>query len=255
MSHRLEGKISLVTGGASRPGLGSAIAQRFSEEGAVVYLTDIDGQGAAQTAAEIRQSGATVIDMTHDVTSESQWDQLFTQIRTDHGRLDTLVNNAGTFIAGTMGDQTGDDFRRQIDINLNSVFYGMTRAIALMREVGQGGSIINMSSIVGTVGVPGCGAYGASKGGISLMSKTAALECAEHNIRVNTIHPGMIKTNMQAVAVRDNPDFYEQVSQSIPMKRFGEPLDIANMALFLASDESAYITGTQMTVDGGYTTQ
>lgn len=255
MTDRIAGKITLVTGGASRPGLGSAIGGRFAAEGAVVYLTDLDGNGVKDTAEAISQGGGEVIPLAHDVASEADWDRVFTQIKSDHGRLDALVNNAGIFIAGVMGEQTGEEFRTQVDVNLNSVFYGMSRAIALMQETGEGGSIINMSSIVGQVGVPGCGAYGASKGGLLMMSKCAALEHAHENIRINTIHPGMIKTNMQAVAVKDNPDFYDQVSQAVPMKRFGEPEDIANMALFLASDEARYITGTAMNVDGGYTAQ
>ncbi|MBU6207180.1 MAG: SDR family oxidoreductase, partial [Alphaproteobacteria bacterium] len=144
---------------------------------------------------------------------------------------------------------------RQNDINLNSVFYGMQRAVKLMRKVGQGGSIINISSVVGLVGVPGCAAYASAKGSVRIFSKTVALECAKDKIRVNTVHPGMIMTNMQKVALADNEEVYHQISVSIPMGHFGDPIDVANTNLFLASDESRYCTGGEYLVDGGFVTQ
>jgi len=257
MSDRLANKVTLVTGGASQPSLGNAIGQRFAEEGAIVYLTDVDETGLKKSAADIEKSigngAGKIITLAQDVTSEEDWDRVFAQIKSDHGRLDVIVNNAGVFIPGVMGEQGGDEFRRQIDINLNSVFYGMTRAIELMKEVGEGGSIINMSSVCGLVGVPGTGAYAATKGGLRIMGKVAAVEHAEANIRVNSIHPGLINTNIQLVAAKNNPNYYDEVSAGVPMKRFGEPVDVANLALFLASDESSYITGVEMTIDGGMT--
>ena len=253
MSGRLAGKITLVTGGGSQPGLGSATGRRFAEEGAVVYLTDRDEPSLLATAKDIEDAGGRVIAMTHDVSREAEWDAVFSRIEAEHARLDALVNNAGIFVPGVMGEQTGEDFRRQIDVNLHSVFYGMSRGIGLMRETG--GSIINISSIAGRVGVPGCGAYSAAKGGLVTMSKCAAVEHAPANIRINSIQPGMIMTNMMAASVTDNADYYEQVTSAIPMKRFGEPSDIANMALFLASDDSVYVTGTEFVVDGGYSAQ
>ena len=252
---RLAGKIALVTGGASVPGLGSATARRFAEEGAVVYITDLDGAGAEKVAADIRKAGGQAHAMAQDVTSEADWDRVFAAIDVAHGRLDVLVNNAGIAVLRLIGDFTTADWLLQLNVNLNSVFYGTKRAVLAMRKAGRGGSIINISSVVGQVGVPACSAYGAAKGGVRLMSKSIAIECAAQNIRVNTVHPGMILTNMQDVAADDNADNYDATVAGIPMGRLGVPDDIANMNLFLASDEAQYITGAEFTVDGGLTAQ
>lgn len=252
---RLAGKIALITGGASVPGLGSATARRFAEEGAVVYVTDRDGPGAEQVAAAIRDSGGQAHALAHDVTSEADWDRVMGAIEAAHGRLDVLVNNAGIAVLRLIGDFTTADWMLQVNVNLNSVFYGTKRAVLAMRKVGSGGSIINISSVAGQVGVPACGAYAAAKGGVRIFSKAIAVECASQNIRVNTVHPGMILTNMQGVAAEDNADNYDATLALIPMGRMGEPDDIANMNLFLASDEAKYITGTEFIVDGGMTAQ
>jgi NAD(P)-dependent dehydrogenase (short-subunit alcohol dehydrogenase family) len=173
----------------------------------------------------------------------------------EHGRLDVLVNNAGIFIPGSIDAVSSADWSRQIEINLTSVFQGTRRAVQQMRRVGQGGSIINLSSIVGQVGVPGCSAYAASKGGVRLLTKTVALETARDRIRVNSVHPGMILTNMQKVAMEGNAAQYDAITAVIPMGFMGDPLDVANCVLFLASEESRYITGTEFTIDGGLTAQ
>jgi NAD(P)-dependent dehydrogenase (short-subunit alcohol dehydrogenase family) len=191
--------------------------------------------------------------MAQDVTSEAQWDDVFAAIEKGHGRLDVLVNNAGIAILKPIAELTGADWERQSRANLDSVFHGTQRAVALMRKVGDGGSIINLSSVGGIVGVPMCGAYGAAKGGVRIFSKVIALECAADNIRCNSVHPGMIETPMQDVARRDNPEGFKQLVMSLPMQRLGEPRDIANVNLFLASDESAYVTGAEFVVDGGLT--
>jgi NAD(P)-dependent dehydrogenase (short-subunit alcohol dehydrogenase family) len=248
---RLTGKVTLVTGGASVPGLGSATAIRFAEEGAIVFLTDVDAAGAELVARTIRDAGGQATAMPHDVTSEADWDRVFAAIIAAHGRIDIVVNNAGIAILGMVADVSTADWLKQNDVNLNSVFYGTQRAVREMRRVGEGGSIINMSSVVGFVGVPGCTAYAASKGAVRIMSKTIAMETARDKIRVNTVHPGMIMTNMQTVALRDNPEQYDIISAAIPMGHFGDPVDIANMILFLASDEARYITGQEFVVDGG----
>lgn len=248
---RLINKIALVTGCASVPGLGSATAQRFAGEGAFVYVTDIDEAGAEAVARGIRDAGGQAVAMGHDVTRPEEWDRIFATIEAAHRRLDILVNNAGIAILRMIADFTDAEWIKQNDVNLNSVFYGTQRAVKLMRKAGQGGSIINLSSVVGIVGVQGCSAYSAAKGGVRLFSKSVALECARDKIRVNSVHPGMIMTNMQKVALRDNPEQYEIISAAIPMGAFGEPCDIANMNLFLASDEASYITGAEFVVDGG----
>lgn len=252
---RLEKKIALVTGAASVPGLGSATAQRFAQEGAIVYTTDVDIEGAQAVAKAICEDGGEAYALAHDVTSESEWDRVMAAICAAHGRLDVLVNNAGIAILRMLDVMTSAEYLKQINVNLHSVYYGTYRAVKEMRRAGKGGSIINLSSVVGQVGVPGCSAYAASKGGVRLFTKTVALETARDRIRVNSVHPGMILTNMQKVALRDNPEQYDIISAAIPMAYMGEPLDIANCILFLASDESRYITGTEFTVDGGYTAQ
>jgi NAD(P)-dependent dehydrogenase (short-subunit alcohol dehydrogenase family) len=251
---RLSGKIALVTGAASVPGLGSATALRFAEEGASLFLTDINAPGAEAIAETIRNNGGQAVSMAHDVTSSAEWDAVFAEAEKQFGRLDIIVNNAGIAVLGPFAEVTDEQWMRQNDTNLNSVFYGTQRAVKLMRKVGQGGSIINISSVVGLIGVPGCAAYAAAKGGVRLFSKTVALECAMDKIRVNTVHPGMIMTNIQKVAMQENPEVYKSLSVSIPMGHFGEPEDVANMNLFLASDESRYVTGAEFVVDGGLVT-
>jgi len=251
---RLAGKIALVTGAASVPGLGSATAFRFAEEGAILFVTDLDGEGVERTAQAIREKGGQATAITHDVTSTDAWDRVFDTIVAAHGRLDVLVNNAGIAILRPFAEFTDAEWIRQNDVNLHSVFYGTQRAVKLMRQVGQGGSIVNLSSVAGIIGVPGCAAYAAAKGGVRLFGKAVALECAREKIRVNSVHPGMIMTNMQNDALRDNPEQYEILSNMIPMGAFGDPIDIANMNLFLASDESRYITGAEFVVDGGLIT-
>jgi len=250
---RLEGKITLVTGAGNERGLGAATAQRFAEEGAFVYLTDLDAAGAEAVADSIRAAGGEAEALVQDVTSEADWDKVFFAIEKGHGRLDVLVNNAGIAILKPLTMLTAADWEKQNRVNLDSVFYGTKRAVELMRKVGHGGSIINLSSIGGLVGVPACGAYGAAKGGVRIFSKVVAMECAAEGIRCNSVHPGMIETAMQDVARRDNPEGFKEIVASVPMKRLGTPLDIANMNLFLASDEANYVTGAEFTVDGGVT--
>lgn len=251
--NRLSGKIALVTGGASTPGLGSATARRFAQEGAKVWITDRDAAGAEARAAEIRAAGGAVRALAHDVTSEADWDAVIAAIEAEDGRLDVLVNNAGIAVLRTIDAMTFAEWQLQNSVNLDSVFHGTRRAVALMRKTGTGGSIVNISSVAGQVGVPACGAYAAAKGGVRLFSKAIAVETAREGIRINTVHPGMILTNMQGVAQEDNAANYDAVLGAVPMGKMGEPEDIANMNLFLASDEAKYITGAEFTVDGGMT--
>lgn len=250
---RLSGKIALVTGGASVPGLGSATARRFAEEGAKVWITDRDAAGAQARADEIVAAGGQARAMAHDVTDEAAWDAVFAAIEAEDGRLDVIVNNAGIAVLRPIAEMTTADWNLQNRVNLDSVFFGTQRAVKLMRKTGTKGSIINISSTAGLVGVPACSAYAAAKGGLRLFSKTVAVETAREGIRVNSVHPGMILTNIQGVAQEDNAANYDAVLGAVPMGYMGEPDDIANMNLFLASDEAKYVTGAEFVVDGGMT--
>ena len=248
---RLQGKVTLVTGAASQPGLGSATALRFAAEGAFVHLTDVDLAGAERVAQAIRAAGGQARAHVHDVTDPAQWDAVFAAIEAEHGRLDVLVNNAGIALVIPLSEMTSAQWQRQLSVNLDSVFEGARRAVALMRKGGGGGSIINISSTAGLTGIPGGAAYCASKGGVRLMSKALAVECGRDGIRVNSVHPGMILTNMNQGAT--GSDEAAMMMAMVPMGRMGEPADIAAMNLFLASDESRYVTGTELVVDGGLT--
>ncbi|MFV8816113.1 SDR family NAD(P)-dependent oxidoreductase [Haliea sp. E17] len=247
---RLEGKVCLVTGAASNPGLGYAAVQLFAREGAKLAISDIDEAGLEACAAAARAAGAEVLAFRQDVTSEEGWTHAMDAIKDKFGRLDVLVNNAGIAMLKPLAEFTLAEYHRQMDVNMTSVFLGSRAAAELMRE-GGGGSIVNMSSIAGLVGVPGVSAYGASKGGVRLFSKTVALEYATAGVRCNTVHPGVIDTNMQQVSIRDNPEVFEQLKREIPMGRMGRPEEVAQCVLFLASDDSSYVTGSELVVDGG----
>ena len=251
--NQLENKVALVTGGASRPGLGSAIADKFASEGAFVFLTDIDENGCIASLDVIKNNGGQGAALKHNVTDEKDWDNVFAAIKEQKGQLDILVNNAGISQLGTIDSATSEEYLRVMDTNMHSVFYGTKRAVAMMRETGNGGNIINMSSISGIVGIPGNVAYSAAKAGVRLMTKTVAMETAKENIRVNSIHPGLIDTNLLAGAKQENAENWDMFVQAIPMGRLGDPEDIANCALFLASDQGKYITGVELVVDGGVT--
>lgn len=252
---RVEGKVALVTGGASRPGLGAAIAQRLAEEGAIVILSDVDAAGVEESASLIRAMNISAAALPHDVTSQADWDRVIATIEAEHGRLDILVNNAGVLdIAGIGDDNLLATLRRQFEVNVAGCLMGTQAGVRAMRRSG-GGSIVNLSSVAGLVGFRGSSTYAATKGAVKLMTKSVALETAREGIRVNSVHPGIIRTNMQKSGGEANADNYEAIEAAIPAGRLGEPLDIANCVLFLASDEAAYVTGAEFVVDGGYTAQ
>ena len=252
---RVQGKIAIVTGAASNPGLGRSTALALGREGATVVVTDLDLAGAEDCAAAIRAAGSNALALHHDVTSEGQWQAVIERTIATYGRLDVLVNNAGIAVLKRIADMSLADWNRQIDVNLTSVFLGCKYGMAAMRDSG-GGSIINLSSVAGLVGMATCGAYGAAKGGVRIMSKSIAVEGAVDNIRCNSVHPGVIWTNMQAQATgtRD-PGNVAMGRERIPLGRVGVPDDIANCILYLASDESNYVTGAEFTVDAGMTAQ
>lgn len=249
---RFQGKTAIVTGAASPNGIGFATAARLAREGATVLLTDIDGVGVAARAAEL---GGTTVGLPHDVSNSNDWQRVLGAADSYFGGVDVLVNNAGLVILKTIDEQTEADWRRQLDVNLSSVYLGCRAVIAHMRRHSRGGAIINVSSIAGLVGMRRCVGYSASKGGVRLMSKALALETAADGIRVNTVHPGVIETQMQQVAKADGGEQSTRIHATIPMQRMGRPEEVAAAIAFLASDDAAYVTGTELVVDGGFTAQ
>ena len=248
---RVQDKVAIVTGGASDPGLGYTTAVTLGAEGARVVVTDIDEPGAGRCAEAIREAGGEALALHQDVTSEAQWQAVIDRTLEEYGRLDVLVNNAGIAVLMPIAEMTIADWNRQIDVNLTSVFLGCKYGMAAMRDSG-GGSIVNLSSVAGLVGIATCSAYGAAKGGVRIMSKTLAVEGAPDNIRCNSVHPGFIRTNMQAQAGAGS-GLRELPREQVPLGRMGEARDIANCILYLASDESNYVTGAEFTVDAGMT--
>jgi NAD(P)-dependent dehydrogenase (short-subunit alcohol dehydrogenase family) len=255
---RLSGKVALVTGAAS--GLGAATARRLARDGASVLLTDRDLAGE-EIAASIVAAGGTAVFRLHDVTSHPDWAAAVEHAVADFGRLDILVNNAG--VAGgrhELMDHSFEAWRQILSVNLDGVFLGLRHAgprIAASNPTG-GGSIINLSSILGKVGMAGAAAYCASKGGVTLLTKAAALEWAPLGIRVNSVHPGFIDTPMVSGALAEREDGNEMrvaLMSAHPIGRFGVPREIADAIAFLASDEASFITGAEIVVDGGFTAQ
>ncbi len=252
---RLKGKVALVTGAASNPGLGRTTALRLAEEGAKLVVTDLDLEGAQSCADEINGAGGDALALHQDVCDENRWAQVMNRVSEQYGGLDICVNNAGIAVLVPIEEMSLDQFNRQIDVNLTSVFLGCRAAIAAMKNRG-GGSIINVSSVAGLVGLNTCVAYGAAKGGVRIMSKSVAVEAAQYNIRCNSVHPGVIWTNMQAQATGlDDPSALNASTMRIPLGRPGEPMDIANCILYLASDEANYVTGAEFVIDAGMTAQ
>lgn len=256
MGKRLENKIAWVTGGGA--GIGRAVCERFAEEGALVIVTDIDDENAASVAAAINARGGQAESHRQDVTDETAWHSLAGDIVARHGRLDILVNNAGIAITGSVEEATLADWRRTQAVNGEGVFLGTRAAIGAMRE--RGGSIINISSIEGIIGDANTAAYNYSKGGVRILTKSSALHCAAQGypVRVNSVHPGFIRTAMVEEGIASMPEeladqMLERVMREIPLGDMGEPLDIANGCLFLASDESKYMTGSELIIDGGFT--
>lgn len=242
---RLQGKVIVITGGAR--GQGATEGRLFAGQGAEVVLTDVLVDAGQETAQRI---GADFYE--HDVSEEGAWENVVHRTVAKHGRIDGLVNNAGIFIGKRMVDTSVDEFERIMRINTRGVFLGMKAVEATMRAQGAG-SIINISSVAGMVAASGAFAYGASKWAVRGMTKTAAIELARFGIRVNSIHPGLIQTDMLDDVMNDDEQRRDRMKQLVPLGSIAEPEDIANMALFLASDESRYATGTEFVVDGGWT--
>jgi 3(or 17)beta-hydroxysteroid dehydrogenase len=241
----VQAKAALVTGGAS--GIGRATAARLADAGFRVVVTDVDPAGR-EVAAGI--AGAIFVE--HDVTQESSWEQAIATVLEAHGRLDVLVNNAGISYVRAVTDTTLADWRALMAVNLDGVFLGTKHGLRAMRRHSDGGSIVNVSSASGLVGSPLASAYCASKGAVRLFTKAVALECAADAIRVNSVHPGAVRTPIWG-KIGVGPELEVVVGAASPLGRMAEPEEIAEAILYLASDASRYVTGSELVIDGGFT--
>ena len=248
MTDRLAGKVALVTGAAQ--GQGAAEARRFAAEGAKVVIADVQYDKARVLVGEIGVSSAMVAPL--DVTDPEQWDRAVRAAIGAFGRLDVLVNNAGIAVPPTLLDEVSlEDHRRILAVNLDGVMLGMRAVVDVMKDAG-GGSIVNIASIDGLVGVAGMASYAASKFGVTGLTRTAALELGRFGIRVNSIHPGVIASPMVDRAPPEVRERLDRLMAQQPIPRMGTPEEVASLALYLASDESSYCTGAQFVIDGGH---
>lgn len=256
---RLAGRTALITGGAR--GIGAATSRLLAEHGASVVIADLDGERARIFVDELEGMGLKARAKEFDASSEAAWKETTEEILRIEGRLDVVVNNAGIGFFGTVEDVTLEQWEKTQAVNHTGVFLGNKYSIIAMKKAGNGGSIINMSSVKGLVGSPEYACYDASKGGVRALTKASALHCAKQNygIRVNSIHPGYVNTDAgQSTGFRSAEDVRQMMDAAIalhPIGRIADPLEIAFPILFLASDESSFMTGSELVVDGGYTAQ
>lgn len=260
--HRAEGKVVLVTGAAS--GVGRAAALLLARHGSTVTCADVNSAGAATTAIHAREAGGIAFGAQLDVTSEANWEETLSEILQRDSRLNVLVNCAGISFGAPVTETKLEDWRRVMAVNLEGVFLGTKHAILAMRESGQGGSIVNVSSASGIKASAGASAYSTSKAAVCMFTKAAAKECVERGdpIRINSICPSGVKTPMwrtmpffqELVAKTGSEEAaFQSMSQSLLHRRFAEPEEIADAILYLATDESRFVTGADLVIDGGYT--
>ena len=256
MAGRVAGKTALVSGAAT--GIGRSIAARLAAEGSRVAVADIDEAKGAEAVEAIREAGGEAMFLSLDVTDEAAWQAAIGTTESEFGRLDILVNNAGIAIIESVDKMSFKDWRAVMAVNIDGVFLGTKHAVPAMRRAG-GGSIVNISSILGLTGEEKLSAYCASKGAVRLFTKAVALECGRDGsaIRVNSIHPGYIHTAMMEDTCRrdygDIPTGLAELGKLHPIGRVGKPEEIASGVLYLASDEAKFVTGSELVIDGGYT--
>jgi len=256
--NRLKDKVALIAGGAS--GIGRSAAMLMAQEGASVAVADVNDDGGASVVASIEQTGGKSRFFHLDVRSEDDWSKAVDGALNTFGRLDVVVNSAGILIGGSVEEATLAEWRELTSVDLDGAFLGLKHGIRGIKSGGRGGSIVNISSVAGLVGAPGVAAYSACKGGVRLLTKSAALDCALSGtgIRVNSIHPGSIWTPMLQATFEASGDVEaarRAFSAMTPVGHIGEPDDIGWAVVFLASDESKFVTGAELVVDGGMTAQ
>ncbi|AOP47905.1 SDR family NAD(P)-dependent oxidoreductase [Streptomyces lydicus] len=246
---RLDGKVALITGATG--GIGAATAKLFAREGARLVVADVRRERLTALTRDIAETGADVVAACLDVSSARQWDGVISTVRERFGRLDVLVNVAGVLDWPGIEDTEEEAWNRVIDVNQKGTWLGMKAAMPLLRATGNA-SVINTSSVLGLVGSGAAAAYQASKGAVRLLSKTAAVEYARQGVRVNSLHPGVIATPMIQDLLDEQGDRQPDIVRT-PMRRAGRADEVASAMLFLAGDESSFVTGTELVVDGGLT--
>ena len=257
---RLPSKVALITGAANGMkgklmGFGGSCAWKFVDEGARVMLADIDEQAGEKTVKELTDAGNEASFVSLDVTNESSWIGAINQTIAMFGKIDILINSAGTALTKTLEDTTEKDWDGQMDVHAKGSFLGIKHVVPHMKNIGAG-SIVNVSSINGLVGSPTSTAYHAAKGAVRLLTKSAAIQYASFGIRVNSVHPGYADTPMtEPVFNKQGKDALESRLSRVPMGRLGTADEIAMGILYLASDESSFITGSELVIDGGMTAQ
>lgn len=245
---RVDGKVAIVTGGGR--GIGRECARLLAAEGARVYLTDRDDEPGREAEAAIRAEGGTATFLPHDVSREEDWTRIVGEVREREERIDVLVNNAGLYVIKSLEDSTLECLRRIFETNVHGVFLGIKHVAPVMAEHG-GGSIVNLSSMDAFAGASGFAIYGASKGAITTMTRDAAIELAPRQVRVNSVHPGYIRTRMAEYGAKKEGRTVDELGEDFPLGTIGEPIDVAWGVLYLASEESRWVTGIQLPIDGG----